>query len=70
MKYNKITYGFVIQTFDTALNKCTGQEFIAGDEVDYEDEGDFNYPLNNYEEEVCNIGTEKELYEPFNMEQP
>jgi len=31
----KITHGYVIQTFDEEL---ISQEFIAGDEVDYEDE--------------------------------
>ena len=42
-KFNKITVGFVIQTFekDTAGKfVCTGQEFIAGDQVDYEDQDD------------------------------
>jgi len=32
----KITVGHVIQYFDND-NKCTAQEFIAGDIVDYED---------------------------------
>ena len=44
-KFNKITVGFVIQTFDkNATGKfiCTKQEFIAGDQVDYEDQ-DGNY---------------------------
>jgi len=39
-KFNKITVGFVIQTFEkNAAGKfiCTKQEFIAGDQVDYED---------------------------------
>ena len=33
--YNKITTGWVTQTFDE-YGKCTGQEFTAGDQVDYE----------------------------------
>lgn len=33
MKINKITTGFVIQTFDTELGKFVSQEFIAGDDV-------------------------------------
>ncbi len=40
-KFNKITVGFVIQTFEenaTGKFVCTKQEFIAGDQVDYEDQ--------------------------------
>ena len=39
-KFNKITVGFVIQTFEkNAEGKfvCSTQEFVAGDQVDYED---------------------------------
>ena len=32
----KITVGFVIQTYDDA-GKCTAAEFVAGDQVDWED---------------------------------
>jgi hypothetical protein len=39
MKINKITTGFVIQTCDTVLKKWTGQEFVAGDQSDYEEAG-------------------------------
>jgi hypothetical protein len=39
MKINKITSGFVVQTFDTELQKWSGQEFVAGDQADYEDAG-------------------------------
>jgi hypothetical protein len=39
MKINKITTGFVIQTYDTELQKWTGQEFVAGTETDYEEAG-------------------------------
>jgi hypothetical protein len=38
MLVKKITTGFVIQTFDTETRKFTGQEFVAGDQVDYENE--------------------------------
>jgi hypothetical protein len=38
MLVKKITTGFVIQTYDTVTRKYTGQEFIAGDQVDWEDE--------------------------------
>ena len=39
-KFNKITVGFVIQTFEKSADGefiCTSQEFVAGDQVDYED---------------------------------
>jgi len=39
MKINKITTGFVIQTYDTDLMKWTGQEFVAGDQTEYEEAG-------------------------------
>ncbi len=40
-KFTKITIGFVAQTFekdDKGRFVCTHQEFIAGDECEYEDE--------------------------------
>ncbi len=40
-KFNKITVGFVIQTFEKNVAGkfiCTKQGFIAGDQVDYEDQ--------------------------------
>jgi len=37
-KIKKITYGFVVQTFDPNTNTWVSQEFIAGDQVQYEDE--------------------------------
>ena len=54
---NKITTGFVIQEFD-AEGKCTHQEFIAGDQVDYEEE--------NGEP----VDADEKLSHPFNMVQP
>jgi hypothetical protein len=36
MLVNKITTGFVIQTFDTEKKRFVSQEFVAGDQVDYE----------------------------------
>jgi len=39
MKINKITTGFVIQTYDTELKQWTGQEFVAGDQTEYEQAG-------------------------------
>ena len=45
--FNKITTGYVIQNYATLKNGttvCVGQEFIAGDQVDYEDiEGNPGY---------------------------
>ena len=41
-KFNKITVGFVVQVFEKNADGefiCTSQEFIAGDQVDYEDAG-------------------------------
>lgn len=38
MEIRKITTGFVIQKWDKETGKFLGQEFVAGDEVDYENE--------------------------------
>jgi len=57
MIHKKITTGFVIQDYNG--KNCVGQEFIAGDQVNYEDvEGKPIIPL------------EKENYQPFDMVQP
>lgn len=49
MKIFKITTGFVIQTFDTITREFISQEFIAGDQVDFEDEnGNKVDSFNNY----------------------
>ena len=34
---NKITHGFVVQQFDSDTCKFVHQEFIAGDEIEFED---------------------------------
>src|ERR1039457_6985743 len=39
MRINKITTGFVVQTWDTELKKWISQEFVAGDETNYEKAG-------------------------------
>lgn len=57
MLVKKITTGFVIQTFDTKTRKFTGQEFIAGDQVDYETET--GVPVESFKE-----------YLPYDMVQP
>lgn len=38
MIIHKITPGYVIQVFDTEAKEFTFQEFVAGNEVEYEDE--------------------------------
>ena len=60
MKVNKITTGFVIQTFEIDGDKenPVSQEFIAGDQVDREDEN--GEPVDWIEKE----------YLPFDMVQP
>lgn len=60
--HNKITTGFVIQNYVTLNGKhiCVGQEFIAGDQVDYETTGGAS----------IDIDTENEVYCPMDMKQP
>lgn len=57
MIVHKITTGYVIQKFDTETNKFLDQEFIAGDEVSYE---------NAFGESA----DEFDNYLPFDMVQP
>ena len=53
--FKKITVGFVIQEFDDDGN-CFSQEFIAGDQVEYEDmQGEPFEP-------------DQEVYHPFDMD--
>ena len=62
MLFNKITVGFVIQTFNDQ-GECVEQEFVAGDEVSYETkDGD---EIN----EIHMPFGGNECY-PFSMEQP
>jgi hypothetical protein len=58
MIYRKITTGFVIQEFSDD-GKPISQEFIAGDEVDYENE----------DGEAIDM-PENDTYLPFEMVQP
>jgi hypothetical protein len=57
MKIKKITTGFVVQTFDSISGRCESQEFLAGDQVDFEDE-------------EGNSKVEYDLYHNFDMVQP
>jgi hypothetical protein len=64
MLVKKITVGFVIQVFDTELKRFVLQEFVAGDECQYEDKN--GVP-------VCSEALEvdgEEAYLPFDMVQP
>jgi len=64
MLINKITDGFVIQTYDTETNKWTEQQFIAGDSCELEDtEG------NCLEDDFLVRGDKTAPYLPFDMVQ-
>ena len=57
-KFNKVTVGFVVQNFqknDKGNFVCVSQEFIAGDQVDYENEEDNPIDKPDY------------TYQPYNM---
>ena len=56
MKYKKIVPGFVIQTWDEK-GVIEGQEFIAGDQTDWEDDKE-------------NPVEPKNWYAPYSMKQP
>lgn len=66
MIINKITTGFVIQSFDTNTQKFTEQRFVAGDEVIWEKENGDSLNENevHWKKEV------DEPYLPFDMIQP
>ena len=61
-KFKKITTGFVIQDFEQKDDKfiCVNQEFIAGEQVDRENEHG----------EAVKVDTSKEVYQSFDMKQP
>ena len=67
MKINKITTGFVIQTFDTETKEYVSQEFVAGDPVEYE-------TLDGESVDAVEVGMQTaeglEPYLPFDMVQP
>ena len=58
MTWKKITPGWVTQTYEDEV--CVGQEFFAGDDVQYEGD-EYGDPINR----PC-----AEQYQPFNMIQP
>lgn len=47
MNYQKITHGYVVQEYDEK-GFCIGQEFIAGDQVEYEKDGNSIEPTQDY----------------------
>lgn len=61
--YNKITNGFVVQKYvklGNGKSVCVGQDFVAGDPVDYED----------MDGKSIDVDTLKEVYQPFEMKEP
>lgn len=56
----KITVGFVVQTYGDH-GKCVAQEFVAGDQVDWEDEAG---------ESVASLDVHQYQDEAFTMQQP
>jgi len=64
MLVKKITTGFVIQTFDTDKGRFVSQEFVAGEQVDYEDtDGEA------VDSDLLKVKG-KDAYQPFDMVQP
>ena len=61
-KYRKITVGFVSQKYIRQDDKfvCIEQDFIAGDQVDREDENG----------DTVEIDVSEEVYQPFDMNHP
>jgi len=55
---HKVTVGFTSQVFDKKTGECISQEFIAGDQVNYEDE--YGEPIEG----------DNNLYFPLEMVQP
>jgi hypothetical protein len=64
MIVRKITYGFVIQKFDTNAHRFVSQEFTAGDQCEYEDEY-----IEKVESKLLEVEGQ-EVYLPFDMVQP
>lgn len=65
MRINKITCGFVIQTWDTELNRWIDQEFVAGDQTEFEEAG-----TNRILDPADLWRDGAEPYLPFHMTQP
>ena len=65
MILSKITAGFVIQRFDTIAGKWLDQEFVQGDQFEYENEA--GEPVDY--DQLCASGG-KGAYLSFEMKQP
>lgn len=64
MILNKTTTGFVVQQFDSETGRCLSQEFVAGDQVEWEDQKGVRI-------EDGQFGIDLEgLYWPLEMKQP
>lgn len=64
MILRKVTMGFVVQEFDAATGRCLSQEFVVGEQVDWEDRG--GHPIGDGD-----FGIDLEgLYHPIEMKQP
>lgn len=69
MLIDKITTGYVVQTFDTETGKYVKQEFFAGDDVNYEEQN--GNPADEDFLGRCGFGPcALEPYLPFLMVQP
>ena len=65
MLLRKVTTGFVVQVFDTKTKRFVSQEFVAGDECEYENEiGD---PV---ESDMFEGEDGQEVYLEYEMKQP
>jgi len=67
-KFTKITVGFVTQTFekdDKGRFICTKQEFVAGDQVDYEDGQGNSIEPPDYEYQPYNMTLKNEASKKF-----
>jgi hypothetical protein len=64
MLINKITVGWVTQTYDTDRKRFLKQDFFTGDQVDFEKED--GSPVDISKLKVV----EKEIYHSYNMIQP
>jgi hypothetical protein len=64
MILRKITTGFVVQQFDSDTGRCLSQEFVASDQVEWQDQAG-----NPIEDGQYGIDLEG-LYFPAEMKQP
>lgn len=67
MSLKKITHGFVVQVFDVDKRRWTSQEFVAGDETEYETDDGAILDCDEFAERAAN---DQEPYLPFEMVQP